>query len=160
MAVVESKQAPHFSKRGALVMKAFEEFAKSEPEDLIELSKQGYFTILLDENLRGLEGGLEDDGFKVIMPSQGLADDALIRKARGWAILTRNSQDFVSGAVRYDYDIIGIEDIKFVDDKGERTNETVRKISDAVRRSRIGTRKGNFWLKIRDNGSFHLEQLV
>jgi hypothetical protein len=62
--------------------------------------------------------------------------------------------------VRYDYDIIGIEDIKFVDDKGERTNETVRKISDAVRRSRIGTRKGNFWLKIRDNGSFHLEQLV
>ena len=35
-------------------MKAFEEFAKSEPEDLIELSKQGYFTILLDENFRGL----------------------------------------------------------------------------------------------------------
>ena len=52
------------------------------------------------------------------------------------------------------------EDIKFVDDKVDRTNETVRKISSAVRRSQIGIRKGNFCLKIRDNGSFHLEQLV
>ncbi len=139
-------------------MKTFQEL--SEPQDLIELSKQGYFTILLDEHLRGLEAGLEDDGFKVIAPSQGLKDEALKRKARGWAILTRNSQDFVDDAVRYDYDVIGIEDIKFVDDKPDRTNETARKISAAVRRSQLGTRKGNFWLKIRDNGSFHLEQLV
>ena len=29
--------------------------------DQIELCKQGYFTILLDENLRALEAGLEDD---------------------------------------------------------------------------------------------------
>jgi len=141
-------------------MNTSEEFAKPEPRDLIELSKQGYFTILLDENFRGLETGLDDDGFKVIVPQQGLKDDALKRKARGWAILTRNSQDFIYEAVRYDYDIIGIEDIKFVDDKPDRTNETVRKVSAAVRRSQLGTRKGNFWLKIRDNGSFHLEQLV
>ncbi|MGO9259243.1 MAG: hypothetical protein ACLQU1_23460 [Bryobacteraceae bacterium] len=141
-------------------MNAFPEFVTSEPQDRVELSKQGYFTILLDENLRGLEPGLEDDGFKVIVPSQGLKDEALKRKARGWAILTRNSRDFVDEAVRYDYDVIGIEDIKFVDDKADRTNDTVRKISGAVRRSQLGTRKGNFWLKIRDNGSFHLEQLV
>lgn len=64
-------------------MKAVEESASSEPVDVIELSKQGYFTILLDENLRGLEAGLQ-----------------------------------------------------------------------------LATRKGNFWLKVRDNGSFHLEQLV
>jgi hypothetical protein len=37
--------------------------------------------------------------------------------------------------------------------------ETVKKISSAVRRSKLATSKGNFWLKIRDNGSFHLEQL-
>jgi hypothetical protein len=39
-------------------------------QDAIELCKQGYFTILLDESLRGLEAGLEDDGFKVIVPQQ------------------------------------------------------------------------------------------
>ena len=141
-------------------MKPFQEFANPEPQDLIELSKQGYFTILLDENLRGLEAGLEDDGFKVIVPSQGLSDEVLKRKARGWAILTKNSQDFVQDAVRHDYDVIGIEDIKFVDGRQDRTNDTVRKISAAVRRSQVGTRKGNFWLKVRDDGSFHLEQLV
>lgn len=141
-------------------MNALQDLTKSEPEDRIELSKQGYFTILLDENLRNLESALEDDGFKVVVPPQGLKDDALKRMARGWAILTRNSQDFAGEAVRHDYDVIGIEDVKFIDDRPDRTNDTVRKISAAVRRSQLGTRKGNFWLKIRDNGSFHLEQLI
>ncbi len=141
-------------------MKVLQDSAHPEPQDQIELSKQGYFTILLDENLRGLEAGLEDDGFKVIVPQQGLQDEDLKRKARGWAILTRNSKDFVQDAVRHDYDVIGVEDVKFLDDKPDRTNETVRKVSAAVRRSQLGTRRGNFWLKIRDNGSFHLEQLV
>ena len=139
-------------------MKGFQHFTSEE--DVVELSKQGYFTIMLDENLRALETALEDDGFKVIVPHQGLKDEALKRQARGWAILTKNSKDFTGDAARCDYDVIGIEDIKFVDDKVDRTNETVRKISSAVRRSQIGIRKGNFCLKIRDNGSFHLEQLV
>ena len=130
-----------------------------QPEDLIEISKQCYFTILVDGDLLDLESGLEDDGFKVVMPPQSLKDDELKRKARGWAILTKNSQDFIHDAVRYDYDVIGIEDIRFVDAKPDRTNDTVQKISAAVRRSQIG-RKGNFWLKVRDNGSFHLEQLL
>jgi hypothetical protein len=143
-------------------MKSSQEFLNAEPTDLIEMSKQGYFTIMLDENLRGLEAALEDDGFKVVLPPQGVKDDPLKikAKARGWAILTKNSQDFVDDAVRYDYDVIGIEDIKFIDSKPDRTNETVRKISNAVRRSKLAISKGNFWLKVRDNGSFNLEQLV
>jgi len=134
--------------------------ANPAPQDSFELSKQGYFTILLDENLRALEAGLEDDGFKVIVPPQGLTDDELKRKARGWAILTSNSDDFINDAVRYDYDIIAVEDIKFLDTLATRSNDTVRKISAAVRRSEIGSRRGNFLLQVRDNGSFHLKQLV
>lgn len=53
-------------------MKGAQEFLNTEPADLIEMSKQGYFTILLDENLHGLEPALENDGFKVIVPPQGL----------------------------------------------------------------------------------------
>ncbi|MGA7237567.1 MAG: hypothetical protein WBY44_17920 [Bryobacteraceae bacterium] len=56
-------------------MNALQDLTKSEPEDRIELSKQGYFTILLDENFRNLESALEDDGFKVVVPPQGLKDD-------------------------------------------------------------------------------------
>jgi hypothetical protein len=114
--------------------------------DRIDLLKQEDFTILLDENLRALEAGLEDDGFKVVVPEAGLPDEALKRKARGWAILTRNSQDFIADAVHFDYDVIGLEDVRFVDDKPDRTNGTVRKLSAAVRRSHLGTRRGNFWL--------------
>ena len=139
-------------------MKNFQEFTTEE--DLVELSKQGYFTIMLDENLRVLEPALEDDGFKVIVPHQGLKDEALKAKARGWAIPTKNSKDFVEDAVRYDYDVIAVEDIQFIDHRNDGTNETVRKISTAVRRSQLGTRRGNFCLKVRDNGSFHLAQLV
>ena len=53
-------------------------------------------------NLRVLESALEDDGFKVVVPNQGLKDEALKRQARKWAILTKNSQDFIDEAVRYD----------------------------------------------------------
>src|SRR5262249_20230595 len=132
-------------------MKSSQEFLSADPNDLIELSKQGYFTIMLDENLRGLESALEDDGFKDVLPPQGLKDDPLKlkAKARGWAILTRNSHDFIDDAVRYDYDVIGVEDIRFIDSKLDRTNETVQKISNAVRRSKLATSKGNFWLKVR-----------
>ncbi|MBV9745866.1 MAG: hypothetical protein JO099_19050 [Acidobacteriia bacterium] len=118
------------------------------------MSKQGYFTILLDENLRGLESALEDDGFKVVMPPPGLKDDPLKRMARGWAILTKNSKDFVDDAARFDYDVIDVEAIRFIDSKPDRTNDTVRKISQAVRRSGIGSTRGNFWLQVRDDAAF------
>jgi len=61
-------------------MNSFQESAANE--DLVELLKQSCFTIMLDENLRVLEPALEDDGFKVVMPRQGLTDDALKRQSR------------------------------------------------------------------------------
>jgi hypothetical protein len=129
-------------------------------DDTVSMSKQGYFTILLDENLRTLAPALEDDGFKVVVPPQGLPDDELRKLAKGWAILTRNSADFVPDAVRDDYDVIALEAVRFIDNKADRTNDTVRKISGAVRRSKIGTLRGNFLLSVRDNGSFDLKQLI
>src|SRR5580704_5738189 len=42
------------------------------PSDLIEFAKHGYITIGLDTHLHGLEAGLEDDGFKILMRDQQL----------------------------------------------------------------------------------------
>jgi hypothetical protein len=36
-------------------MESLQRFADADPADLVEMSKQGYFTIMPDENLRGLE---------------------------------------------------------------------------------------------------------
>ena len=109
--------------------------------DTIELSKQaGYFTILLeDEKLAALETPLEDRGFKVFLPSQislSTRED-IKRKAKNWAILTQNSSDLIDDACRLDYDVIGIEDLKYIGEPEHHIDQTARKICDAIRRSHL-----------------------
>jgi hypothetical protein len=129
-------------------------------QDVLELAKGAYYTILLDGNLCSLEPGLEDDGLKVVLPPAGATDEDIKQIAKGgWTIATKNSQDFVDDALHYDYDIIALEDVRFIDSKPDRTNQTVSKITGALMRSQLASRKGNFVLKIRDDGSFHLRQL-
>ena len=137
-------------------MKKFEEF-----RDSFELAKGCSSAVVLDQNLRALKTALEHEGYKVVMPQTG-ASDAEIKElaSRGWTILTANSRDFVDDAARFDYDVISVEDIKFIDTKSDSGNQTVAKIAGAMRRSQLATRKGNFLLTIHDDGSFHLRQLV
>ncbi len=127
--------------------------------DSFELAKDTHYTILLDENLEVLQEALEDAGYKVVRLPKGWPDHEIKKLAQGWSILTKNSQDFVEDALSYDYDVIALEDVQFVDSRKERTNETVRKVAGALRRSQLASRKGNFVLKIHDDGSFHLRQL-
>lgn len=129
--------------------------------DTIELAKGSNYTLLVDENIAALKAGLQDEGYKVVMAPKGASDEEIKELASGgWTIVTRNSQDFLDDANHFDYDVIGIEDIRFIDDRPDRTNETVAKIAGALRRSGLATRKGNFLLKVLDDGSFHLRQLV
>jgi hypothetical protein len=130
-------------------------------QDTIELAKGSHYTLLIDENIAVLKAGLQDEGYKVVTAPKGANDEEIKELASGgWTIVTRNSQDFLDDANHFDYDVIGIEDIWFIDDRPDRTNETVAKIAGALRRSELATRKGNFFLKVLDDGSFHLRQLV
>lgn len=142
------------------VIEAAQALSMPGPLDLIEFSKRGYFTIFLDENLLALKVGLEADGFKVISPRSGSDDEEIKHQARGCAILTNNSKDFRDDAARCDYDVIAVEAIKFIDSKPDRTNLTVRKVSGAIRRSQMARKRGNFLLKVHDDGRFVLESLV
>ena len=128
-------------------------------QDSFELAKGAHYTILLDENLEALQSALEDEGYKVVRAPKGWSDPDIKKLASGWSILTRNSQDFIPDALRFDYDLIALEDVQFIDSRADRTNTTVQKIANALRRSRLASRKGNFVLKIHDDGSFHLRQL-
>jgi hypothetical protein len=94
------------------------------------------------------------------MPPKG-ADDRDIKDLAkgGWTIATKNSRDFIDGALHYDYDVIALEDVKLIDTKPDRTNHTVSKIAGAIKRSQLASRKGNFILTVYDNGSLHLRQL-
>ncbi|MBV8842952.1 MAG: hypothetical protein JO307_09085 [Bryobacterales bacterium] len=129
-------------------------------QDVVELAKGAHYTIVLDEHLRALKPGLEDEGFKVVLPRQGAGDSEIKELAKGgWTIATRNSRDFIDDALHYDYDVIAVEDVKFIDTKPDRSNQTVAKIAGAIMRSQLASRKGNFILRVRDDGSFHLRQL-
>jgi hypothetical protein len=117
-------------------------------------------TVLLDEQLLGLKDGLRDAGLKVITLDQGMPDDKIIELAEGWAILTKNSKRFLEDAVAGDYDVISLEKVRFIDDDKTRKNQTVKKITHAIRNSGLYTKKGNFHLDVHDDGTFTLTQLT
>lgn len=123
-------------------------------------SRRSKLTILLDENIECLCAGLEDAGFKVITIEKGWSDEKIKKIAEGTAILTRNAIDFENDAVVYDYDIISIESIKFIDKKPFRSNVTVRKIEKVIRESKFYNVRGNFKITIQDNGSYDVEPLA
>ena len=128
-----------------------------EFNDVLELGKwTHYFRIVLDEGLSALEPPLEDQGFLVRLPFRR---EDIKREARGCALLTRNPEAFIYDSVRLDYDVISVENLNFMDESAENAKEAADKISGAIRRSHLGTRRGNFLLKVREDGSFHLRDL-
>ena len=123
-------------------------------------ARRSKLTILLNENLECLSAALKDSGFKVISIKKGTPDSEVMELAEGTAILTKNSKDFLRKAVRFDFDVISVENVKFIDDLPDSSNSTVTKISDAVRSSGFATQRGNFNLIIMDDGSYRMDALV
>jgi len=117
-------------------------------------------TLLLDENRLELKEALRDAGFKVIVLKQGMSDEEIGELAEGHAIVTANTKDFVDNAKAFDYDIISIDDLKFHDTEKTRNNKTVQKIVAAVRETKFYSLRGNFLLKIHNDGSYKLEQIM
>lgn len=126
---------------------------------ILEFSKRSKLTIVLDEHLHHLYDGLRDAGFKVQTFPQGLSDEKLGEFSEGSSILTQNTKDFISNAVKYDYDIIDIKNLRYIDTGLTRKNSTVQKIEKAVRESKYANMKGNFLLSINDDGTYSLESL-
>ena len=126
---------------------------------LLAHSRRSKLTILIDENIATLEAPLTELGYRVFSLGKGLKDPHIQKLAEGSAILTKNSKDFIYDAMQFDYDVIGIEDIKFVDKVPTGKNITARKISAAIIDRRFSSLKGNFFLKIYDDGTYDLNQL-
>lgn len=124
-----------------------------------ELALRNKATIFIDENLYQLKDGLKDYGFKVILLEKGMSDEKIKELAEGWLILTKNEKDFIDDAKAFDYDIISIRTIKYIDTNKTRKNSTVKKIADAIRYSGISLKKGNFLLEVFDNGKHRLQSL-
>jgi hypothetical protein len=115
--------------------------------------------LLVDENLSVLVPAFKDAGFRVLTPPQGMLDDDVKEMAEGTLIITKNSKDFIDDAVSFDYDVVGVEGIKFIDTEKSKKNQTTRKIVSAIAKSRIWNLIGYYFLEVKDNGTFNLKKL-
>jgi len=126
---------------------------------VVEAAMRSKLTIHLDENLHQLESSLRDAGFKIFLIEKGTPDDRICMNLEGDVLLTKNVKDFKVNAVIYDFDIISVEKIKFIDNKKDKSNITSQKISNAVRQSEFYNKRGNFLLTVMDDGEWELKEL-
>jgi len=127
---------------------------------VIALSFGKRYPLVLDENRLELYEPLRELGFKVIRQTPGDSDDRVKELAeRGSAIVTQNTNDFIDDAVQYDYDIVSLDKLSFLDGLQSKKNKTAVQIKKALRESNLSQRKGNFVLTLYNNGKWKLKEL-
>ena len=123
-------------------------FDEKADEFILELSHYKKYQIVLDENLLELLEPLRLADFKVFtLPQKSSDEDIKKLAASGLTILTKNTKHFIHDAVRLDYDIISLDNLKFIDPIQTIQNKTVKLIRRAVQDTEMSTKKENFVLK-------------
>ena len=123
-----------------------------------DLSVGKKIVLVLDEHLSCLKLALESFGFRVVSHSKGIQDPELVPFLTGRVLVTNH--DFKINALIHDFDIIDTSSIKFIDKKPDRTNETAKKIADAIRESKVHLRRDNWILTVKNDGSYSVESNV
>lgn len=111
--------------------------------------------VVLDENLLELEDALSKLNMHVITPEPRMTDHAIAKKLLGGRILiTKNSKDFIKLAPVYDYGIIALEKLKYIDASKDQDNKTANLISDIMIEARVWSRRSAFILTVKEDGSY------
>jgi hypothetical protein len=119
---------------------------------------RGY--VVLDENLYELESALEKCNLHVITPEPGMADRNIAKKLLGGRILiTKNSKDFVKLAPIYDFGIIALENLKYIDPSKNDTNQTANLISGILSEANLWSRRGAFLVTIKNDMTYTVRDL-
>jgi len=117
--------------------------------------------LIVDENVSFLEKPLEEANFHVGTPGKGL-DDAKIKKLLlgKRIIVTKNTKDFLDDAPVYDYGIIGLEALPFIDSSPSYAqNTTAKLISKAYREFELHSEKTGFLLMLKPDGKHVFKRL-
>ena len=114
-------------------------------------------TLVLDENVSELRPALEKVNFRVVTLGKGIPDEQIKHDLLSHRFLvTKNSKDFIEDAPVYDYGIISLEKLKFIDPSKESNNKTVRLISKAIIDYDIVAERTHFVLYLYPNRKHHL----
>lgn len=117
--------------------------------------------LIVDENVAFLEKPLEEANFHVATPDKGWDDTKIKKRLLGKRIIiTKNTQDFLDDAPVYDYGIIGLEALPFIDPTPTYTkNETAKLISKAYGDFELHFEKTGFVLMLKPDGKHTFKRL-
>lgn len=116
--------------------------------------------VVLDENRQELLSALQAHNIRVIVPPAGLSDDKIKHALLPHRIfITSNPDDFRDDAVPFEYGIIALDKLSFIDPLPGSENKTAQLISKALSGYDLWSRNHGFVLSLRDSGSHQLESL-
>ena len=117
-------------------------------------------TVVVDENARELIPALKLANLHVFTPPPGMKDEDLAPLVAGRILITKNPRDFIEHAPVYDFGIIALDKLKFVDPSPDlATNQTVRLINKALSQLSLFSRRTCFYCTLHDTGKPTLEDL-
>jgi hypothetical protein len=113
-------------------------------------------TLVVDENLEGIDAELSGKNIHIITIPKGTDDDTIKRVYLTRRILlTNNSKDFISEASSYEYGIISTEKLRFKDNK-----KLSLMVSRAIIDFKLWSKAHGFILTLKDPGPHTYKDLV
>ena len=111
-------------------------------------------TLVVDENVSFLCPALKEAKFHVVSPQKGVQDHEIKRSLLVHrTLVTKNTKDFLSDAPVFDYGIIGLEGLAFIDaDLTLEKNKTAQMISRAVSDFSLVSERSGYVLMLKPNG--------
>lgn len=124
--------------------------AKRVVENVLAMARG---TLVVDENVQELAPPLKESNIHVILPRPGEPDDHIIeRLLPNRMIVTKNPKDFKGHASSYDFGIIDVSKLRFIDKNPSPTkNKTVRLISDAIIKFSLWNKRHGFIITLYAN---------
>jgi len=117
--------------------------------------------IVLDENLYELEDALIEANMRVVTPEPGMSDKTIAKKlAVGRILITKNSKDFLRFAPMYDFGIIALENLKYIDPSKDDSNRTVSLISEIITDANLWSRSTAFIVTVKNDNTYTIKDLV
>jgi hypothetical protein len=119
-------------------------------------------TLVIDECAKQLAIPLSLRNIHIIEPIHGEKDDDIIKRLLpNRIIVTKNVKDFKDYASSFDFGIIDISKLKFIDsEKDPIKNETVKIISKALSDYSIWSKRHGFILTLHDSGKHTYQDLI
>ena len=134
---------------------------KKLAEQIVARRAMARGVVVLDGDLFGLETALRAANIIVVKPPSGLCDDLMREQLLSYRIIvTSNPADFIQDAPVYEYGVIALDRLSFIDPAPEYSkNKTVQFISRAMSEYGLWAKGAKFLLELHDDGNHVLREL-